>query len=107
MQQAEPLLHGLPMNGALLVNKHEGVSSFGIIEILQRQLVERTGSRRRDRPKIGHGGGRDPVATGLLIVCVGKAVKLARYFLGSHKTYEGVIRFGETTVPGDPTAPIT
>ena len=66
-----------------------------------------TGSRRKDLPKIGHGGTLDPFATGLLIVCVGKAVKLARYFLGSHKTYEGVIRFGETTLPGDPTAPVT
>jgi tRNA pseudouridine55 synthase len=56
---------------------------------------------------MGHGGTLDPFATGLLAVCVGRAVKLARYFLGSEKTYEGVIRFGETTVPGDPTAPVT
>ena len=95
------------LNGALLVNKHPGVTSFGIIELLQKQYMENEKAKKRDLPKIGHGGTLDPFATGLLIVCVGKAVKLARYFLGSSKTYEGVIRFGETTIPGDPTAPIS
>src|SRR4051812_27690492 len=70
-------------------------------------LMEQYGVKRRDLPKLGHGGTLDPFATGMLAVCVGRAVKLARYFLGSNKTYEGVIRFGETTVPGDPTAPIS
>ena len=92
------------MDGALLINKHAGVSSFGIIEELQRELTRagRTGVNppQRDLPKMGHGGTLDPFATGLLVVCVGRGVKLARYFLGSRKTYEGVIRFGETTVPG-------
>jgi tRNA pseudouridine55 synthase len=94
------------MHGALLINKHAGVSSFGVIELLQRELTAR-GIKRKDWPKIGHGGTLDPFATGLLVVCVGRAVKLARYFLGSDKGYEGVIRFGETTLPGDPTAPIS
>ena len=95
------------MNGALLLNKHEGVSSFGLIDIIQRQLMEAKGCKRRDLSKMGHGGTLDPFATGLLIVLVGKGVKLARYFLGSTKEYEGLVRFGETTVPGDPTAPIS
>src|SRR4051812_38511403 len=95
------------MNGALLIQKHEGVTSFGIIEILRKQLIERCGCKRRDLPKIGHGGTLDPFATGLLIVFVGRASKLAQHYLGSVKTYEGTIRFGETTIPGDPTAPIS
>jgi tRNA pseudouridine55 synthase len=103
------------MDGALLVNKHAGVSSFGVIEDLQDVLLQHPGAvgslepfkRRRDVTKMGHGGTLDPFATGLLAVCVGKGVKLARYFLGSRKTYEGVIRFGETTIPGDPTAEIS
>ncbi len=95
------------MNGALLINKHEGVSSFGMIELLQRQWMETSGCKKRDVPKMGHGGTLDPFATGLLLVLVGRAVKLARYFLGAHKVYEGVIRFGETTVPGDPTEAIS
>jgi tRNA pseudouridine55 synthase len=95
------------MHGALLVDKHEGISSFGVIELLQRELCAHWGVRRKELPKIGHGGTLDPFATGLLMICVGRGVKLARYFLGSDKGYEGVIRFGETTVPGDPTAPIS
>src|ERR1700679_1984049 len=95
------------MNGALLIDKPAGVSSFGVIEKLQRAWWERTVKKRRDLPKIGHGGTLDPFATGLLVVCVGEGVKLARYFLGSTKVYEGLIRFGEATVPGDPTAEIS
>jgi tRNA pseudouridine55 synthase len=103
------------VDGALLVNKHAGVSSFGVIEELQDTLFkhpcaygrELPFTRKRELPKMGHGGTLDPFATGLLAVCVGRGVKLARYFLGSRKTYEGVIRFGETTVPGDPTEAIS
>lgn len=95
-------------NGALLIHKHAGVSSFGIIEALQRGLLEKNVClRKRDLPKMGHGGTLDPFATGLLVVCIGNGVKLTRYFLGSVKTYEGVIRFGQTTTPGDPTSEIT
>jgi len=95
------------VHGALLVNKHDGVTSFGIIELLQREWMERHGCKKRDAPKLGHGGTLDPFATGLLIVLVGRAVKLAQYFLGATKGYEGVIRFGETSVAGDPTGLIS
>lgn len=97
------------MNGALLINKPQGISSFGVIELFQRQWTEANGpnAKRKNMPKFGHGGTLDPFATGLLIVLCGRAVKLARYFLGATKGYEGVIRFGETTVPGDPTSPVS
>ncbi len=95
------------MDGALLIRKEAGISSFGVIEKLQKQYMAQYGVRFRQLPKIGHGGTLDPFATGLLAVCVGRAVKLARYFLGSTKGYEGLIRFGVTTVPGDPTSPVT
>ena len=96
------------MNGALLISKHSGVSSFGVIEALQRDLKKRTGiSKRHDLPKMGHGGTLDPFATGLLVVLIGRGVKLAQYFLGSIKAYEGVMKFGETTLPGDLTDPIS
>ena len=94
-------------NGALLINKQEGVSSFGVIEILQDQLRAQHGVKKKDLPKLGHGGTLDPFATGLLVVLVGRAVKLAQYFLGATKGYAGTMRFGETTIPGDPTAPIS
>lgn len=95
------------LDGALLINKHAGISSFGLIELLQRQLLAKGGLKRKDLPKIGHGGTLDPFATGLVVVLVGRSVKLARYFLGATKAYEGLIKFGETTVPGDPTSPVT
>jgi tRNA pseudouridine55 synthase len=94
-------------DGALLVHKPAGITSFGVIEELQHALRRHWGLKRKDLPKLGHGGTLDPFATGLLVVCVGRGVKLARYFLGSTKTYEGILRFGETTVPGDPTEPIS
>lgn len=95
------------MNGALLINKHAGVSSFGIVEMLQRELQHKLGCKRRDLPKFGHGGTLDPFATGVLLVLVGPAVKLARYFLGSEKRYSAVMRLGEFSVEGDFTGPVT
>lgn len=95
------------MDGALMIRKETDISSFGVIEKLQKQYMRTYGVRFRELPKLGHGGTLDPFATGLLAVCVGRAVKLARYFLGSTKGYDGMIRFGQTTEPGDPTAPVS
>jgi tRNA pseudouridine55 synthase len=95
------------MSGALLINKHADVTSYGIINLLKHQLIHQQRYSPKHLPKLGHGGTLDPFATGLLIVLVGPSVKLARYFLGSTKSYQGVFKFGETTVPGDPTDPIS
>jgi len=103
----DPRFAALESGGALLIDKPEGVSSFGLIDQLQRALATAHGVKRKDLPKMGHGGTLDPFATGLLVVAVGRGVKLARYFLGSDKIYEGLIRFGETTIPGDPTDPVS
>jgi tRNA pseudouridine55 synthase len=91
------------MHGAFLINKHQGISSFGVLDLIKKTMKKQGVSH----PKLGHGGTLDPFATGLLIVCVGRGVKLSRYFLGSKKKYEATLRFGETTVPGDPTDPIS
>jgi tRNA pseudouridine55 synthase len=91
------------LNGACLINKHPGISSFGVLDTLKKIMRKQGVSH----PKLGHGGTLDPFATGLLIVCVGRGVKLSRYFLGSRKKYEATLRFGETTIPGDPTDPIS
>ena len=95
------------LHGAWLIDKPEGISSFGVIESIQRVLRTRTGLKKSELPALGHGGTLDPFATGLLVVCVGRAVKLTRWFLDSEKTYSGRIRFGETTIPGDPTDPVS
>ena len=62
--------------------------------------------RRLLRPtvkKVGHAGTLDPFATGLLIVLVGRATKLARFFVDLPKEYVGTLRFGFTSDTGDRT----
>lgn len=94
-------------DGILLIHKPVGITSFAVIERLQNLLKSIYGLKRKELPKMGHGGTLDPFATGLLVVAIGDAAKLTRYFLNSDKTYRGTIRFGETTIPGDPTEPIS
>ncbi|KAM7268672.1 hypothetical protein ACFE04_010838 [Oxalis oulophora] len=56
--------------------------------------------------KVGHAGTLDPMATGLLIVCVGKATKLADSYQGMIKGYSGVFRLGEATSTWDADSPV-
>jgi tRNA pseudouridine55 synthase len=79
------------MDGILLVNKEKGPTSFGVIEQIKRRFkVE----------KIGHSGTLDPLATGLLMVLVGKATKINEY-LPDNKVYEMEITFGKSTNTDD------
>jgi len=73
------------MDGFLLINKPKGWTSHDVVHKVQKKLnVE----------KIGHTGTLDPFASGLLILCLGKATKLARLFSNLDKVYEGKIVFG-------------
>jgi tRNA pseudouridine55 synthase len=77
-----------PVDGVLLVDKKSGVTSHDVVEVF----------RRRSRiKKVGHTGTLDPLATGLLVLCVGKATRLQAYLMGMEKTYEGAIQFGWAT----------
>jgi tRNA pseudouridine55 synthase len=79
------------MDGILLVNKEKGPTSFGVIEQIKRRFkVE----------KIGHSGTLDPLATGLLMVLVGRATKINEY-LPDNKVYEMEITFGKSTNTDD------
>ena len=79
------------MDGILLINKEKGPTSFGVIEQIKRKFkVE----------KIGHSGTLDPLATGLLMVLVGKATKVNEY-LPDNKVYEMEITFGRATNTDD------
>jgi tRNA pseudouridine55 synthase len=74
------------MDGFLLINKPKGWTSHDVVHKVQKKLnVE----------KIGHTGTLDPFASGLLILCLGKATKLASLFLNLDKVYEGKIVFGK------------
>ncbi len=74
--------------GLLLVDKPLGVTSHDVVEAVRRAL----GTRR-----VGHAGTLDPMATGLLLVGVGRATRLLRFLAELPKTYEGTGRLGEET----------
>jgi tRNA pseudouridine55 synthase len=79
------------LNGLVLVDKPVGPSSFDIVK----QLRSRYGA------KAGHAGTLDPLASGLLLVLLGPATRLARYLVGLDKRYETEIRLGLRTTTGD------
>lgn len=76
------------MTGILPVDKPEGLTSHDVVAMARRAL----GVRR-----IGHTGTLDPFATGLLLLCVGPATRLAEYFGDLDKTYEAIARLGVRT----------
>ena len=75
-------------DGLVLVDKNSGPTSHDVVEKFR---------RRANFKKVGHTGTLDPLATGLLVLCVGKATRLQAYLMGMEKTYEGVIQFGWAT----------
>jgi len=76
------------INGLLLVDKITGITSHDVVEKFR---------RRSKFKKVGHTVTLDPLATGLLVLCVGKATRLQAYLMGMEKTYEGVMQFGWAT----------
>ncbi len=76
------------MNGIIIVDKPKGISSFDIIRKLRKILKEK---------KMGHTGTLDPMATGLMIICLGKATKLASDLETEKKVYEAELEFGYST----------
>jgi tRNA pseudouridine55 synthase len=81
-------------DGVLLVDKKGGITSHDVVERFR---------RRSKVKKAGHTGTLDPLATGLLVLCVGKATRLQAYLMGMEKTYEGTIQFGWATDSYDAT----
>src|SRR5688572_18545883 len=75
-------------DGVVLVDKKAGFTSHDVVERFR---------RRAKIKKVGHTGTLDPLATGLLVLCVGKATRLQAYLMGMEKTYEGTIQFGWAT----------
>ncbi|HZL64809.1 MAG TPA: tRNA pseudouridine(55) synthase TruB [Thermoleophilia bacterium] len=83
-----------PLDGVLLIDKPEGFTSHDVVARVRRQL-------RPAVKKVGHAGTLDPFATGLLVVLVGRATKLARFFVDLPKEYECTMRFGVRSDTGD------
>lgn len=77
-----------PHDGLLLVDKPSGPTSHDVVAQI----------RRRFRiPKVGHGGTLDPLATGLLVILLGKGTKISERVMGHDKTYEATLRLGVET----------
>ncbi len=75
-------------SGLLLVDKPEAMTSHDVVDAVRRLL----GTRR-----VGHTGTLDPAATGLLVLCVGRAGRLQSFLTCFDKSYEGSMRFGIET----------
>lgn len=75
-------------SGLLLVDKPEAMTSHDVVDAVRRLL----GTRR-----VGHTGTLDPAATGLLVLCVGRAGRLQSFLTSFDKSYEGSMRFGVET----------
>jgi len=82
------------VDGVLVVDKPEGPTSHDVVARTRRALGVRA---------IGHTGTLDPMATGVLVLVIGRATRLAQFLSGHRKTYEAVVRLGLTTDTWDRT----
>ena len=80
------------MNGALIIDKPAGFTSHDVVARVRHLLQER---------RVGHTGTLDPFATGVLVLLIGRATRLAQFLSGLQKEYEAVIRLGFATDTGD------
>lgn len=85
-------------DGLLLVDKDGGMTSHDVVAATRRLAATR---------KVGHAGTLDPMATGLLILGVGRATRLLTYLVGADKTYEATVRLGQTTLTEDAEGEVT
>src|SRR3982751_2616543 len=82
------LLPPREMEGVLLVDKPKGLTSHDVVYHLRRKLQMK---------KIGHAGTLDPMATGVLVMLIGKATRISQYLMSTDKIYEGEATLGVVT----------
>ena len=82
------------MDGLLIIDKPAGITSHDVVARVRRALHTK---------RVGHTGTLDPFATGVMVILVGKATRLAQFLDKDEKEYEAVIRFGFETDTGDNT----
>ena len=80
------------MNGLLIIDKPVGLTSHDIVSRVRRALRTK---------RVGHTGTLDPFATGVVVLLIGQATRLARFLDKDEKEYEATIRFGFATDSGD------
>ena len=82
------------VDGCLIIDKPAGLTSHDVVARVRKIIGDR---------RVGHTGTLDPFATGVLVVLVGRATRLAQFLSGAEKEYEAVIRLGYATDTGDVT----
>lgn len=92
-----------PFGLTLLVDKPLTWTSFDVVNKLRYTVKELTGKKKN---KVGHAGTLDPLATGLLIICIGSHTKKIEGLQGLPKAYKGTIKLGATTPSYDLELPI-
>jgi len=80
------------MDGALIMDKPAGMTSHDVVARVRKIIGEK---------RVGHTGTLDPFATGVLVILVGRATRLAQFLSGAEKEYKAVIRLGYATDTGD------
>lgn len=85
-------------DGIVVVDKPGGMTSHDVVARVRRLARTR---------RVGHGGTLDPMATGVLVIGVGRATRLLTYVIGSDKGYAATIRLGQTTVTDDAEGEVT
>ena len=85
------------VSGVLLIDKPQGMTSQQVVSKVKYLLK----SDVHDSKKAGHTGTLDPMATGLLPICLGEATKFSHYQLDAVKSYKAIIKLGEQTDTGD------
>ena len=89
---------GTEIDGVLLVDKAPGMTSHDVVAITRRAL---------NTKKVGHCGTLDPLATGLLIITIGRGTKIQDLLMSEDKEYVGTLRLGEVTDSQDSDGQIT
>ncbi len=79
-------------DGVLLVDKAEGMTSHDVVNIVRRKL---------EIKKVGHCGTLDPIATGLLLITIGRGTKIQDLLMSEDKSYTGTLTLGATTSTQD------
>jgi len=86
------------VDGIIVVNKSYGVTSHQVVQLIRRLFPG---------VKAGHSGTLDPVATGVLPVCLGRATRIAEYIMEHPKTYRAAVTLGKTTDTEDSAGTVT
>lgn len=86
------------IDGFLLIDKPQGITSHDVVDIARRKF---------NMKRVGHAGSLDPLATGLLIILVGKATSQFNRYMNFDKEYNATLRLGASTDSGDSQGKVT